>query len=259
MKRDLIFPTEVWHEDATWMSQIYDTPYLLDRFQEADDDMIHDFDISEHDVPRDKDGNLDWVHFPGKDFDEVIRYIHNRFEYVCEANDYKEATGLWPRRVKWNIGRDNVIQTHEGTDWCSMLFLKVPEKKDWPGYATYGNRMIFRDPRHRSIMAQERFVNTPSPSQRTKWELELKENMLVIFPGYLEYYMEGDGALSITVDWKVFNYHFNNRRPTSYSLYWDAGYNTDYGRKPEYKFAAGLHQHLKKDLYAETTPPEDDI
>ena len=27
MKRDLIFPTEVWHEDATWMSQIYDTPY----------------------------------------------------------------------------------------------------------------------------------------------------------------------------------------------------------------------------------------
>ena len=259
MKRDLIFPTEVWHEDATWMSQIYDTPYLLDRFQEADDDMIHDFDISEHDVPRDEDGNLDWVHFPGKDFDEVIRYIHNRFEYVCEASDYKEATGLWPRRTKWNIGRDNVIQTHEGTDWCSMLFLKVPEKKDWPGYATYGNRMIFRDPRHRSIMAQERFVNTPSPSQRTKWELEIKENMLVIFPGYLEYYMEGDGALSITVDWKVFNYHFNNRRPTSYSLYWDAGYNTKYGKEPEYKFAAGLGQHLKKDVYAETTPPEDDI
>ena len=78
MKRDLIFPTEVWHEDATWMSQIYDTPYLLDRFQEADDDMIYDFDISEHDVPRDEVGNLDWVPFP-RDFDEVIRYIHNRF------------------------------------------------------------------------------------------------------------------------------------------------------------------------------------
>ena len=55
MKRDLIFPSEVWHEDATWMSQIYDTPYLLDRFKEADDDMIYDFDISEHDVPRDED------------------------------------------------------------------------------------------------------------------------------------------------------------------------------------------------------------
>ena len=258
MKRELIIPPEVWLEGATWKSQIYDTPYLLDKFEHAEEDMIHDFDISEHDIPSEEYCNLIWAPFP-EDFDEVIRYIHNRFEYVCEANDYKEATGLWPRRVKWNIGRDNVIQTHEGTDWRSMLFLKVPEKKDWPGYATYGNRMIFRDPRHRSIKAQERFINTPSPSQKTKWELDLKENMLVIFPGYLEYYMEGDGALSITVDWKVFNYHFNNRRPTSYSLYWDAGYNTKYGKEPEYKFAAGLGQHLKKDVYAETTPPEDDI
>ena len=254
MKRELIFPTEIWYEDATWMSQIYDTPFLLDKFQTTDQEMIYDWEVNEDDLLRDEENSFIFPHF-SKDYIEIIRYLHTRFEKIFETNDYKVATGLWPRYLKWNLSKDSVIQTHEGTDWCSMLFLKVPEKKDWPGYATYGNRMIFRDPRHRSIMAQERFVNTLSPSQRTKWELELKENMLVIFPGYLEYYMEGDDLLSVIVDWKIFNHKLDNRCPNPYTMFW----NGEYVDGAEYKFGGAVGQHLKKELYAETTPPEDDI
>ena len=254
MKRELIFPTEIWYEDATWMSQIYDTPFLLDKFQTADQEMIYDWEIDEDDLLRDEENNLIFPEF-SKDYIEIIRYLHTRFEKIFETNDYKVATGIWPIHLKWNLSRNSVIQTCEGIDWRSILFLKVPDKVTWPGYASYGNRMIFRDPRHRSIMSQERFVNSLTPSQRTKWELEIKENMLVVLPGHLEYYMEGDGLLSVIVDWKIFNHKLINRCPNPYSLYWDG----DYVDKAEYKFMSGLGQHLKKELFAETTPPEDDI
>ena len=248
MKRELIFPTEIWYEDATWMSQIYDTPFLLDKFQTTDQEMIYDWEVNEDDLLRDEENKLIFQHF-SKDYVEIIRYLHTRFEKIFETNDYKVATGLWPRYLKWNLSKDSVIQTCEGTDWRCMLFLKVPDN------ASYGNRMIFRDPRHRSIMSQERFVNSLTPSQRTKWELEIKENMLVVFPGHLEYYMEGDGLLSVIVDWKIFNHKLDNRCPNPYTMFW----NGEYVDGAEYKFGGAVGQHLKKELYAETTPPEDDI
>ena len=71
----------------------------------------------------------------------------------------------------------------------------------------------------------------------------------------IELFGEGDGLLSVIVDWKIFNHKHINRCPNPYSLYWDG----DYVDKAEYKFMSGLGQHLKKELYAETTPPEDDI
>ena len=79
--------------------------------------------------------------------------------------------------------------------------------------------------------------------------------MLVVLPGHLEYYMEGDGLLSVIVDWKIFNHKLDNRCPNPYTMFW----NGEYVDGAEYKFGGAVGQHLKKDLYAETTPPEDDI
>ena len=121
-----------------------------------------------------------------KRFSEILESIRKYFQQIYQQNNYKEGVKVMVGNMWANVNRYkdyNSTHIHEGSDWSFVYYVKVPKDS--------GN-LIFIDPRIRRMKDRSnRFIkNFDNPFTHSIYFLCPLEGKFVIFPSYLEHYVE---------------------------------------------------------------------
>lgn len=121
-----------------------------------------------------------------KRFNGVMNLVKENLLIVCSSQNYKKGVtfainNMW---ASVNRYRDlNMKHLHGGSDWSWAYYVAV--SKDSGGF-------VFCDPRVRRVTNQkEEFLkNFDNPSQHGEFKIVPNVGKLIIFPSYLEHYVE---------------------------------------------------------------------
>ena len=119
-------------------------------------------------------------------FSELMLYVSQSFKLIFEHNNYKDGLKLIITDMWANVNREkdfNKMHLHGNSDWSFVYYVRVPE-----------NSGVLRvaDPRiRRGMSPNEDFLkNLDNPSQHGEYLITSGEGKLVIFPAWLEHWVE---------------------------------------------------------------------
>ena len=124
--------------------------------------------------------------FNDERFSKIIEYSTAYVRQICQHNNYKEDFKIMLDNMWAIVNRHkdyNITHIHENVDWSFVYYVKVPKNS--------GN-LIFLDPRIRRIKDRSTsFIkNYDNPFTHSIYFFSPLEGKFVIFPSYLEHYVE---------------------------------------------------------------------
>ena len=119
-------------------------------------------------------------------FSELMLYVSQSFKLIFEHNNYKDGLKLIITDMWANVNREkdfNKMHLHGNSDWSFVYYVRVPENS---------GVLRFADPRiRRGMSPNEDFLkNLDNPSQHGEYLITSGEGKLVIFPAWLEHWVE---------------------------------------------------------------------
>ena len=123
-------------------------------------------------------------------FSGVVDLIKENLSTVCSYQNYKKGitftiNSMW---ASVNRYRDfNKFHFHPNSDWSFSYYVKVPLNS---------GDIVFVDPKIRRLMRShtEFCNNLNNPSQQSEFRIFPTDGKLVIFPAWLEHYVEPNGS-----------------------------------------------------------------
>tara|TARA_Y100001951_G_C11260057_1_gene251943 strand:+ start:307 stop:1053 length:747 start_codon:yes stop_codon:yes gene_type:complete len=126
------------------------------------------------------------------EFDNLLDFVKKSFEKVCVHSRYQKKIkfGIASPWLSVNRHRDyNQVHQHGQMDWSWVYYAKSPKKC---------GDIVFIDPRIRKTMRPQDHLMTkeheanhmPNPALCTQYKMPVLDGRLVIFPAYVEHYVE---------------------------------------------------------------------
>ena len=126
-----------------------------------------------------------------KSFGYIVDVVANNFKPIYEDHQYIDGMGLHVSSLWANVNRKTNFNTqhlHSHCDWSFCYYVKAPENC---------GPIIFVDPRVRRVMRPPGRLlknrgewDSNSPSLFDEYRVEPKEGKLIIFPSWLEHFVE---------------------------------------------------------------------
>ena len=123
-----------------------------------------------------------------KNFSEILETLVKSFQSICNNYGYRNELEWYVTNMWANVNRykdSNMKHLHGRSDWSWVYYVLVPQGS---------GKIIFCDPRIRRAMYQkEEFLqNFDNPSQYGEYKIDSSVGKLIIFPSYLEHYVESN-------------------------------------------------------------------
>ena len=172
----LLFPTEVWQ----FKSDNIDNKNLLSSIlkDEKKEDSLHYSNVGGW-------RSADNLHLDSR-FSGVVDFIIENFDCICKRNNYIDnliikINAMWSMVNRNN--HSNVNHVHPRFDWSFCYYINTP--------IGCGN-IVFVDPRIRKTMVNQSSIlsNYENPSTHEIYFIAPIAGLLIIFPSYLEHYVE---------------------------------------------------------------------
>ena len=180
MKGYPVFPTDIWEEENSLVDNKKLTEVILEK-EETEPSVLYTNVGGWHSMDNCA-GQLE--------FQEVVDHVGETFKIIYQQNNYREGvtytiTNLW---ANVNRYRDfNKFHFHPNSDWSFSYYVKVPPNS---------GDIVFVDPKIRRLMRShaEFCNNLNNPSQQSEFRIFPTDGKLVIFPAWLEHYVEPNGS-----------------------------------------------------------------
>ena len=119
-------------------------------------------------------------------FTDLMNYVTQSFNSIYKHNNYIEGLNVVIVNMWANINKHqefNTTHLHPDSDWSFVYYVKGPKNS--------GN-LVFCDPRVRRVMNvhDDILKDYSNESQHSTFRISPLDGRLVIFPSYLEHYVE---------------------------------------------------------------------
>ena len=171
-----LFPTEVWDFDRFQLDNEKLSEIILEK-EKTEPSMV----LSNQGGWQSKNT----LHYD-EGFSGVVDLVKENLSTVCSYQNYKKGktftlTSMWASVNRYKDS--NLKHIHGRSDWSWAYYVSVPKGS---------GRLIFCDPRLRRSMyeKEELLQNLDNPSQYGEYKIIPSVGKLIIFPSYLEHYVE---------------------------------------------------------------------
>ena len=173
-----LFPTEVWNFDLEQLDNEKLSEIILEKEKTESSQSLSNVGGWQ---------SKSALHYD-KGFSRVVDIVKENLSTVCSYQNYKKGITFTLADMWANVNRykdSNMKHLHGRSDWSWVYYVLVPQGS---------GKIIFCDPRIRRAMYQkEEFLqNFDNPSQYGEYKIVSSVGKLIIFPSYLEHYVESN-------------------------------------------------------------------